>query len=112
MENRANCASPAPLLGRIRGFLTVALLAALGASGAPLAALGANCPQVPVPGGASSPNSILAEISPEGKVVKVCKPDGTLLAPIPGWTPNASTQALPESNCVYCFPGDGCYKRC
>jgi hypothetical protein len=65
MKIETDRATATSVLGTITGLLMIALLAAPGASYAQQA---------------SSPNSVLIEMSPKGEVLKVTKADGT---PIP-----------------------------
>src|SRR5260370_33225842 len=62
MKIETDRATATSVLGRITGLLMIALLAAPGASYAQQA---------------SSPNSVLIEMSPKGEVLKVTKADGT-----------------------------------
>ena len=90
-------------LGRVAGLLMIALLAALGVGCAPQA---------------SSPNSVMIEMSPAtGDVLKVTKADGTLIPrvenpyPRPGIGGTGGKQFILE-RCVFCVPGDGCWVIC
>src|SRR5260370_9166519 len=73
MKIETDRATATSVLGTITGLLMIALLAAPGASYAQQA---------------SSPNSVLIEMSPKGEVLKVTKADGT--------PPPASKTTMPD----------------
>jgi len=111
MAIHTDCAAFTPMLGKITGFLMVAFLAMSCApqTGGPS----------PVATGASSPNSVLIEMSPAGDIMKVTKANGTVIPRQDN--PNANLQQnlyggggkhYSMQLCMYCVLGDGCWPVC
>jgi hypothetical protein len=91
------------VLGGLTGLLMIALLAAPGASYAQQA---------------SSPNSVMIEMSPKGDVLKVTKADGTPILKVerprqrPHFCAKAGGKQFVLQRCMYCVQGDGCWQIC
>ena len=102
MKIETDRATSTSVLGKITGFLMIALLAA---------------PVVSYAQQASSPDSVMIEMSPKGEVLKVTKADGT---PIPRVENHyARSRTVPKGGkqfvlyrCMYCVPGNGCWPVC
>jgi hypothetical protein len=102
MKIETDRATSTSVLGRITGLLMIALLAAPGASHAQQA---------------SSPNSVLIEMSPKGEVLKVTKADGTPIPRVENHYARSKTGAkggkqFVLQRCMYCVSGDGCWPIC
>jgi hypothetical protein len=101
MEIKTNRTTSTSVLGRITGLLMIALLVAPGVSHAQQA---------------SSPDSVIIQMSLTGEVVKVTKPDGT---PIPRVKNSyerlrrggKGRKQFVFARCKFCDP-DGCYCIC
>jgi hypothetical protein len=102
MKIEIDRATSTSVLGKITGLLMIVLLAA---------------PVVSYAQQASSPDSVMIEMSPKGEVLKVTKADGT---PIPRVENHyARSRAVPKGGkqfifyrCQYCVPGNGCWPVC
>ena len=102
MKIEIDRATSTSVLGKITGFLMIALLAA---------------PVVSYAQQASSPDSVMIEMSPKGEVLKVTKADGT---PIPRVENHyARSRTVPKGGkqfilyrCKYCTPDGICYPVC
>jgi len=93
------------VLGRFGGLLMTAVLTALAVS----------CAPQPVGPVASSPNSVMIEISTGGDVLKIAKADGTPIPRIDNPYPRpaiAGAKQLMLYPCMICVPGNGCWQIC
>jgi hypothetical protein len=102
MKTETDRATSTSVLGRIAGLLMIALLAA---------------PVVSYAQQASSPDSVLIEMSPKGQVLKVTKADGTPIQRVENHY--ARSKTVPKGGkqfvlyrCEYCVPGNGCWPVC
>jgi hypothetical protein len=101
MKIEIDRATSTSVLGKITGLLMIALLAA---------------PVVSYAQQASSPGSVMIEMSPKGEVLKVTKADGT---PIPRVENHQARSKMAKGGkqfvlqrCMFCVPGDGCWQIC
>ena len=103
MKIETDRATSTYVLGRITGLLMIALLTASGASYAQQA---------------SSPNSVLIELSPTtGEVLKVTKADGTPIQRVENRYPRSKRigkggKQFVLDRCMFCVPGNGCWQIC
>jgi hypothetical protein len=101
MEIKTDRATSTSVLGRITGLLMIALLAAPGASRAQQA---------------SSPDSVIIQMSTTGEVLKVTKPDGTPIPRVENRYERLRKGAkggkqFVFARCRFCDP-NGCYQIC
>jgi hypothetical protein len=101
MKIETDRATSTSVLGRITGLLMITLLAASGASYAQQA---------------SSPDSVMIEMSTKGEVLKVTKADGTPIPRVENHLARVKSvkggKQFVLQRCMYCVSGNGCWQIC